>query len=162
MNKANTKAKVKTKPVPVTGKPSERRDGSRELIQKLMSERAEVLVLYCRLAGLDTQGERRHAPAVKLLQEFCEVMVDYLAAGHFSLYERIVNGNERRQSFAQLADQLYPRIAETTQAALDFNDKYDGRNGQELSMSFDDDLSHLGELLANRIEVEDRLLKLFH
>ena len=29
-------------------------------------------------------------------------------------------------------------------------------------MSFDDDLSRLGELLANRIEVEDRLLKLFH
>ena len=90
------------------------------------------------------------------------MMVDYLAAGHFSLYERIVNGNERRQSFAQLADKLYPRIAETTQAALDFNDKYDGKNGQELSMSFDGDLSHLGELLANRIEMEDRLLKLFY
>ncbi len=162
MNKTNTKAKAKTKPAPAAGRSSERRDGSRELIQKLMSERAEMLVLYCRLAGLDTKGERRHAPAIRLLQEFCEVMVDYLAAGHFSLYERVVNGNERRQGFAQLADQGYPRIAETTQAALDFNDKYDGKNGEELSLSFDDDLSDLGELLANRIEVEDRLLKLFY
>lgn len=162
MNKANTKAKTKTHPAPAAGRPAERRDSSRELIQKLMSERAEMLVLYCRLAGLDTKGERRHAPAVKPLQEFCEVMVDYLAAGHFLLYERIVSGNERRQSFSQLADQLYPRIAETTQTALDFNDKYDGKNGQELSMSFDDDLSHLGETMANRIELEDQLLKLFY
>jgi len=159
MNKVNTKAKAKTKSAPAAGKPSERRDGSHEMIQKLMSERTEMLVLYCRLAGLDNKGERRHAPAAGLLQGFCEVMVDYLAAGHFSLYERIVNGNERRQSFAQLAEKFYPRIAETTQAALDFNDKYDGKNGQELSMSFDGDLSHLGELLANRIEVEDQLLK---
>ena len=29
-------------------------------------------------------------------------------------------------------------------------------------MSFDGDLSHLGELLANRIEMEDQLLKLFY
>ena len=60
MNKANIKAKAKTKPAPAAGKPSERRDSSRELIQKLMSERAEMLVLYCRLAGLDTKG--RAAP----------------------------------------------------------------------------------------------------
>lgn len=141
----------------------ERRGGSRDLIQKLMSERTEMLALFCRLAGLDAEKhERRHAPEAKLLQEFCQVMVDYLAAGHFSLYERLINGNERRKNLAELAGQIYPRIAETTQAALDFNDKYDGKNGQELSMSFDDDLSRLGELLANRIEVEDRLLKLFH
>lgn len=154
MNKTNTRAKTKA-----AGTQPERRTGSQELVQKLISERTEMLVLYCRLAGLDTKGERRHTPAVKLLQEFCEVMVDYLAAGHFSLYERIVNGNERRLPFFKLAGQLYPRIAETTQAALDFNDKYDGKNGLELSMSFDDDLSQLGELLANRIEMEDRLLK---
>lgn len=156
MNRTGAKARIHSK---AAGKQPERRAGSRELVQKLISERTEMLVLYCRLAGLDTKGERRHAPAVKLLQEFCEVMVDYLAAGHFSLYERIVNGNERRMSFAQLAEQLYPRIAEITQVALDFNDKYDGKNGLELAMSFDDDLSHLGELLANRIEMEDRLLK---
>ncbi len=161
MTKTNIKTTAKGKHA-VAPQP-ERRGGSRDLIQKLMSERTEMLVLYCRLAGLDAgKHERRHAPEARLLQEFCQVMVDYLAAGHFSLYERLINGNERRKSLAELAEQIYPRIAETTQAALDFNDKYDGKNGQELSMSFDDDLSRLGELLANRIEVEDRLLKLFH
>jgi regulator of sigma D len=159
MTKTNIKTTAKGKHA-AAPRP-ERRGGSQELVHKLMSERTEMLALYCRLAGLDAgKHERRHAPAARLLQEFCQVMVDYLAAGHFSLYERLVNGDERRKNLAELAGQLYPRIAETTQAALDFNDKYDGKNGQELSMSFDDDLSRLGELLAGRIEVEDRLLKL--
>lgn len=139
----------------------ERRTGSQQLVQKLISERTEMLALYCRLAGvsLGKQGERHH-PATDLLQGFCQLMVDYLAAGHFSLYERILKGTERRQSLAVHADQLYPKIAESTQTALDFNDKYDGKNGLELSLSFDQDLSRLGEVLAARIEMEDRLLKL--
>lgn len=137
--------------------------GSREMIHKLIDERTEMLALYCRLAGLEPgKNGKRHAPVAKLLQEFCQVMVDYLAAGHFELYERLVNGTERRQSLAALAEQVYPKISETTQAALDFNDKYDGQNGLELSLAFDEDLNRLGEVLASRIEMEDRLLKLFH
>lgn len=161
MNKTGTKTKARTGHVTDTQHQPERRAGSRGMVRKLMDERTEMLSLYCRLAGVDTaKNGRRHAPTAELLQSFCQVMVDYLAAGHFSLYERMVNGNERRQSLAAQAEQLYPKIAETTQSALDFNDKYDGKNGMELSMAFDDDLSRLGEVLASRIEMEDRLLKL--
>lgn len=161
MNKASTKTKLKTKQASTVKHQPERRAGSRDMVRKLMDERTEMLALYCRLAGVDTtKNGRRHAPAAELLQEFCQVMVDYLAAGHFSLYERMVNGNERRQNLAALAEQIYPRIDETTQAALDFNDKYDGKNGLELSMAFDNDLNRLGEVLASRIEMEDKLLKL--
>lgn len=161
MNKASTKTKTKNRQTPAHH--LERRTGSRGTVQKLMDERTEMLVLFGRLAGLDAAKQgRRHAPAAELLQEFCQVMVDYLAAGHFELYERLVNGTERRRELAALAEQIYPKIADTTQAALDFNDKYDGKNGMELSMAFDDDLNRLGEVLASRIELEDRLLKLFH
>jgi regulator of sigma D len=161
MNKTAVKTRAKTGHAPAAKHHPERRMGSHEMVRKLMDERTEMLVLYCRLAGVDTaKNGRRHAPTAELLQEFCQVMVDYLAAGHFSLYERTVNGNERRQNLAVLAEQIYPKIADTTQAALDFNDKYDGKNGLELSMAFDDDLSRLGEVLASRIETEDKLLKL--
>ena len=37
-------------------------------------------------------------PVKDLLGEFNSVLVDYIAAGHFSLYQRIVEGNERRQA----------------------------------------------------------------
>jgi regulator of sigma D len=143
-------------------KEQERRSSSQEVIQKLMTERAEMLVLYCQIAGLDPYGKNsRGKHTLDLLQKFCQVLVDYIAAGHFSLYERVVNGTERRQRIAGLADQLYPRIADTTEAALDFNDKYDCGDHCQIAASFDDDLSRLGEELATRIELEDKLLSNF-
>jgi len=143
-------------------KDQERRSSSQEVIQKLLAERTEMLALYCQIAGLDPFGKNsRGKHSLELLQKFCQVLVDYIAAGHFSLYERVVNGTERRQRIAGLADQLYPRIADTTEAALDFNDKYDCGDHCQIAASFDDDLSRLGEELATRIELEDQLLRNF-
>ncbi len=141
----------------------ERRAGSRELVRKLLAERTEMLVLFCRLAGLEPfKEEKQRTSAQRLLQEFCQVLVDYIAAGHFGLYERIANGSERRQALAELAARYYPRIAETTDAALAFNDKYDCEDHCELTADLANDLSHLGEQLAARIELEDQLLRLIY
>ena len=147
----------------------ERRLGSQEMVQKLVTERTEMLSLYCQLAGLEpytngkTNGKNsRTKPEKEVLQKFCQVLVDYIAAGHFSLYERIVNGTERRQQIAGLAEKLYPEIANTTESALDFNDKYDCGDHCEITMAFSDDLSLLGEKLAFRIELEDKLIKQLH
>jgi len=142
-------------------KTPERRTGSQELVKKLVAERTEMLSLYCQLAGLEPYGNGKNARgkhAQELLQKFCQVLVDYIAAGHFSLYERIVNGTERRQQIAGLAEKLYPRIATTTEAALDFNDRYDCGDHCEIGLSFSDELSRLGEELAARIEIEDKLI----
>jgi regulator of sigma D len=137
----------------------ERRRGTRDAITKMVRERTEVLALYWRLAGLDPFADtRQRAPAQKLLQDFCQLLVDYIAAGHFSLYERIVNGTERRRELANLAQELYPRIADTTTIALDFNDKYDCGDHCEITESFKADLSRLGEKLAIRIDLEDKLI----
>jgi regulator of sigma D len=147
--------KPKTKPPAA----DERRSGTRDAITKMVRERTDVLALYVRLAGLDPFAEvSQRAPAQELLQEFCQLLVDYIAAGHFSLYERIVNGTERRRELANLAQELYPRIADTTTSALDFNDKYDCGDHCEFPASFKSDLSRLGEKLAIRIDLEDKLI----
>ncbi len=142
-----------------TARTEERRAGSADSLQHLVAGRSEMLALFCRIAGLDPfQKSGNHkAPDRELILEFLQVLIDYLAAGHFSLYERIANGSERRRGISELAEKLYPRIAEITQTALDFNDKYDGDNAV-LSLSFHDDLSKLGELLANRADLEDKLI----
>jgi regulator of sigma D len=138
---------------------NERRRGTRDSITKMVTERTEVLALYWRLAGIDPFADgSQPEPVQKLLQEFCQLLVDYIAAGHFSLYERIVNGTERRRELAKLAQDLYPRIADTTTTALDFNDKYDCGDHFEITDSFKSDLSHLGEELALRIDLEDKLI----
>lgn len=138
----------------------ERRTGTKSLVDKLTSQRAEVLALFCRVAGLEPfRDENPGQQSPTLLQEFCQVLVDYIAAGHFSLYERIENDAERRRGTANLARQLYTRIAQTTEAALTFNDKYDTEEKRDNRTDLGDDLSCLGEELALRIELEDRLLR---
>lgn len=138
----------------------ERRSGTKSLVEKLTAERAEMLTLFCRVAGLEPFKDKNPAQqSPALLQEFCQVLVDYIAACHFSLYERIENDAERRRGPANLARRLYPRIAQTTEAALTFNDKYDTEEKRDNPSELENDLSILGEELALRIELEDKLLK---
>ena len=138
-------------------KSGERR--SSDVVEKLLTERKEMLMLYCRMAGVEPYPTDKNSESVqKMLQKFCQVLIDYIAAGHFGLYERIINGQERRRSVADEAERLYPRIAESTQIAVDFNDKYDCEDYCDISEDFESDLSYLGEQLANRIELEDQLI----
>ncbi len=141
-------------------KSAERRKRSFELTQKLITERTEMLVLFCRLAGIESYAPENR-PVKQLLEEFCQILVDYISAGHFALYERIIEGNERRREVAVLAEQLYPGIARTTDAALDFNDRYDRDDHRTMLECLPQELSQLGEQIAVRIELEDRLIAAF-
>ncbi len=136
----------------------DRRSNTQELVDKLLEERAKMLVLYCRAAGLD--ADPPGDSVAKTVEEFCQLLVDYIAAGHFTLYDRIVNGEERRQRVAEVADDIYPDIAETTGSALDFNDKYENPEKVKDDAQLAEDLSILGEQLATRIELEDKLITL--
>jgi regulator of sigma D len=136
---------------------NERRAHTREMIAKLVAERTEMLVLYCSMAGLEPFTASK--PVQVALQEFCQILIDYIASGHFVLYERIANGTERRREVAKLAEELHPRIARATEMALDFNDKYDCEDHCNVLDTLAADLSQLGEEMAVRIELEDRLLE---
>ena len=102
------------------------------------------------------------SPSAGELEEFDQVLVDYIAAGHFGLYERIAEGKERRKAVSNLAIEIYPRIKQTTEIALAFDEKYNSENDQQDLSKLQGDLSHLGEELATRIELEDQLIQLMH
>lgn len=140
---------------------NDRRSRTRKEIKQLIAERNEVLSLYCQLAGCES-AERKEADEIdaETLQEFCQVLIDYIATGHFELYSRISEGGERRTDMVKLANTIYPRIEKTTQIAVDFNDMYDGGNNYtaELKSKLPEHLSRLGEELATRIELEDKLI----
>jgi len=135
----------------------ERRQGSQDLVGKLVAERTEMLATYFRLAGIKSYSASDKSVQT-LLQEFCQILVDYVAAGHFAVYERILEGKERRQEVADIAAEVYERIARATDMALDFNDKYDCEDHCTALDSLSKDLSKLGEELTVRIELEDKLL----
>ncbi|MDH5190350.1 MAG: sigma D regulator [Gammaproteobacteria bacterium] len=138
----------------------ERRTRSRELIQKLVDARTDMLTLYGKLAENHPFDKDDDLKSIgKLLQDFCNSLIDYTAEAHFHLYKHFADNAERRQVVKEVAEQIYSRIAEITQTIVDFNDKYtkDTTSPEELEQ----DLSKLGEKLADRIELEDQLIDAF-
>jgi len=136
----------------------ERRSRITKEIKQLISERNEVLSMYCNLAGCDGSNKTKAEDiSPDDLQDFCQLLIDYIASGHFELYRRISEGEERRKDIVKLANVIYPRIEKTTQTAVNFNDVYIEKNISS-SKSLVHDLSKLGEDLATRIELEDQLI----
>ena len=136
---------------------SERRQQTRAMIHELLQERQQVWSLYCTVAGLQPFSPDK--PVDSLLQEFCQVLVDYISLGHFGIYQRITDGKERRSKVIRKAEEIYPRIAKATDSAIKFNDKYEKLSGAAILSSLSLDLSLLGEELAARIELEDQLIE---
>ena len=136
---------------------ADRRERTHEMVRKLLGERQEMLSMFCRVAGLEPYSDT--SPGADVLQEFCQVLVDYSAFGHFEIYERIVAGRERRGQVVSVAREVYPRIAEASEVAVEFNDKYDASHHSLDLQQLDSDLCKLGEELAVRIEMEDRIIQ---
>ena len=96
-----------------------------------------------------------------LLQEFCQSLVDYAANAHFQLYRYFAENNERRKEIYDVAASIYPRVLDITNVILDFNDKYDCGDHCSHLHNLEEDLSTLGEVLADRIELEDQVITAF-
>jgi len=138
---------------------NERRSDSRQKMESLLGARKETLSLYTELASLRPFKEEADVSVV--LQEFCETLMDYTASAHFQLYRFIEDGSERRSNVRELAEKVYPNISVTTERFLDFNDKYEDLKKGEHFSALDNDLSHLGEILADRILYEDQVISAF-
>ncbi len=132
------------------------RPRTRKIIEDMLKERQAMLVQLWNLASLDPFEEDERISGA--LEDFLEILVDYIAAGHFSLYERIAAGQERRQRVVTEAEKLYPRIAMTTESAVNFSEKYEDADSNSLVKGFTEDLSKLGEEITTRIELEDQLI----
>lgn len=135
--------------------------GSHSVIDTWLEERRELLVLYCKLAGLsDFERSDQALPCKTEIQAFCQILMDYLSAGHFEIYDDIVKAcKEQGEKSAQLAQNLYPKIAGSTEMAVSFNDKYAEEKEKSLLPEFDKDLSALGQALDQRFEFEDQLIE---
>ena len=119
------------------------------LLNQWLKHRQEVLVSYSQLC---VEEENKH----ENLDEFCQVMMDYVATGHFKVFEKLAEFHHASQPYSQDLDAvLLKKINLSTDAMLDFNDKYTDKNLDQLAL----DLSHLGESLANRMDWEDEFVR---
>ncbi len=134
----------------------ERRRQTDRMIYELLTERKQMWSAYWEVAKLKPFDQNQEA-LTQTLARFCQIMIDYISLGHFGIYHRIINGTERRQRAIQAAQTLYPEIAEATEVAIKFNELYEG-GGLSDPVVLARELSKLGEALAKRIELEDRLI----
>lgn len=136
----------------------DRRKRSQERLAALVASRTETLVRYSSLAGI--RPYRDDEDTGQALRSFCQSLIDYAASAHFQLYRYIADGKERRQAVRAIAEQIYPQIAASTDAILNFNDRYDVSHldGARIE-ALADELSRLGEMLADRISLEDEVIQ---
>jgi len=128
------------------------------LIGQWLEERRLLLAQYGDLANIKPFSAQNTMHR-ESLREFCQAMVDYLSRVHFEVFEKV---NQSQNLFSKeksnnLLDDLTKRVELTTDHFLDFNDKYLATDDL---VTLTSDLSVLGEELAKRFELEDKVIAL--
>ncbi len=138
----------------------ERWGGVNNIIDRWLHERQELLVEYCNLSGIKAFDENENDHREKL-KRFCQILVDYVSAGHFEVYDKLIKEGQDFNDKEALtkAAELYDSIDKTTESLLDFNDKYLATDDlSELAI----DLSDIGQNLEPRFAAEDQMIDVLH
>ncbi len=130
-----------------------------DLLAKLLHERQTVLVRYHHLI------QRTTAEPSELLTErlshFAQLLTDYLALGHFEVYESLALdelGRPRPHLYKRLQAE-YADLDVTMQQLLDVADRLDDLDDPLTVENLASVLSEVGELLATRFSLEDNLIE---
>jgi regulator of sigma D len=138
----------------------ERWTGVNDLVERWLQERQAIIVQFCALSGVH-ELKADADPSNVRLQKFCQQLVDYMSAGHFEVYYELIREAEAfADGSADLANDMMPQITLTTEIAMEFNDSYASAEGSLVTLP--KSLSKLGETLASRFELEDRLIDTMH
>lgn len=136
---------------------SHRFAGRVDAIDRWLDSRKNLLVRYLQLTGAPHADTA--LPGRAAIAGFCDALVDYVSAGHFEIYEQLLEQAEHCGSdTVERYRLIYPQIAASTDAALAFNDRYGGEGSEEQMASFDRDLAALGSQLVDRFDLEDALI----
>ncbi len=138
----------------------ERWQGVNEIVRRWLQERQSVIVQFCALTGVHEFTPKAERSQLRL-QKFCQLLTDYISAGHFEVYYELIREAEAfEDGSADIATSLIPSITDTTETVLQFSDRYADSEKHRDSLS--KDLSKLGEVLAARFELEDQLIDVMH
>ena len=131
-----------------------------DLLTRWLKERRTLLSRYTEVVV----ALENDSPPERLLPRqnaLCQLLVDYISAGHFEVFIELVNEAEAfADGTCALAEQLMPGIGDTTEVILAYDEKYsDGSDDEEKLRR---DVSALGEVLESRFVLEDRLIAGLH
>ncbi|AUG98753.1 Rsd/AlgQ family anti-sigma factor [Pectobacteriaceae bacterium CE70] len=136
--------------------------GNNALIDQWLQARKQLLITYYHLVGMKPNKETHTRLDEKALDDFCHNLVDYLSAGHFHIYERMLQEvaplNEKKRALAAQLDSI---LQGNTQQIMDFYDSHlVAAIDQDNCFEFQQTLSSVGESLAMRFTLEDHMIRL--
>ena len=141
--------------------PKQQFDAVEDLLTRWLKERRELLGKYTEIAVTMDSSSLDDQKLQQRQQGLCELLVDYVSAGHFEVFNELLNEAE---SFADgsgaLAERLMPTIGDTTEVIMAYEEKYSSTQGRREKLKRD--LSALGEVLESRFVMEDRLIAGLH
>lgn len=130
------------------------------LVGRWLQERRDLIEAWTRLQEQAGQAEPGLPEAV---EAFCELLMDYVSAGHFEIYDELIAAAERQHPLDAGARQaLLERLQATTDAAIRFNDLCDNPGDPALPALLPRELPILGLELESRFQTEDRLVAQLH
>lgn len=130
-----------------------------DMISKWLQERQECIVTLHHLCSYRPFTPAKTACILPILNEFCELLMDYVSRGHFEMYEKlqtIIEQQDERTDGMPL--NWLTALLSTTSTCLDFNDKY------ELTTHYgelESDLSNLALQIAQRLDIEDKMIAIY-
>tara|TARA_R110001606_G_scaffold171956_5_gene318077 strand:- start:7088 stop:7582 length:495 start_codon:yes stop_codon:yes gene_type:complete len=134
------------------------------LVHGWLEQRQRIIVLLCKIQGLRGFEETRPRSIQIQVQEFCQLLMDYISAGYFEIYQELVR--EARQ-FSQgqpvIAQHLLSQMDDSTAEALAFNEDFDTRDHCISQLAqLPERLTLLTEMLEERFALEDQLILSVH
>ncbi|MBT4519979.1 MAG: Rsd/AlgQ family anti-sigma factor [Halieaceae bacterium] len=131
-----------------------------ELLGHWLEERQVLLARYTEIV-VATDSVLEGAEIGKRQAALSELLVDYVSAGHFEVFHKLVAEAEGfADGSSELATRLMPAIADTTEVILAYDEKYS--TGEDYPETLERDLSALGEVLESRFVLEDQLIAGLH
>lgn len=143
-----------------SSEPKQQFEAVEELLTGWLKERRAVLGKYTEIVvTLDSVED--DALLNQRQEVLCELLVDYVSAGHFEVFHELINEAESfNDGSCALAEKVMPAIGDTTEFILAYEEKYSVALGRPETLQRD--LSALGELLESRFTLEDQLIAGLH
>lgn len=140
--------------------PKEQFQAVEDILTRWLRERRGLLGKYTEIV-VAMDSELAADQLQRRQQGLCELLVDYVSAGHFEVFHELINEAESfDDGSCVLAEKLMPAIGDTTEVILAYEEKYSSANGQQEKLKRD--LSALGEVLESRFVLEDQLIAGLH
>lgn len=133
------------------------------MVQQWLEERRHLLYLLCAIQGirgLTFDG----IPVHYRVQQFCQVLMDYISAGHFEIYRELLQeADALHRDNPVLAQKILDQLEDSTDEALAFNEDFDSPEHCDAMLhSLPQRLSRLLEKLEDRFALEDQLIVSIH